>query len=219
VQRSEVEGLQDHALFQMVPADDGQNARNELLRGSQFGPQRRDLAIVERMWRGIAIASAAVLMFGWQAAPRFQDFQVAIQWSGASAAVKLRRPDERLFRTRLDAGAREPANFADHYRLVGWGCGSVCAAGALLDLQTGEVYPPPKRTEATGWERWIFAGGVVDGPFIEVRRDSRMVVVRQQAQDPASQELSFYEWTGAKFRFLSARIERKLESRGSPKLR
>jgi hypothetical protein len=171
------------------------------------------------MWRGIAIANAAVLILGWQVAPRFEDFQVATPWSGPSAAVKLRRPDERLFRSRLNEGAREPPNFADHYRIVAWGCGSVCAAGALLDLQTGEIYPPPKRTESTGWGRWIFAGGVVDGPFIEIRRDSRMVVVRQQAQDPASQELSFYEWTGARFRFLSARTERKRESRDSPKLR
>lgn len=94
------------------------------------------------------------------------------------------------FRTHLSQGAKEKPNFAGHYRFVGWDGGSVCAAGALIDLRTGIVYPPPPRTtgKANGPERWIFTGGFVNGPFIDIRVDSRLAIVRGQGRDPAFQE-------------------------------
>ena len=29
-------------------------------------------------------------------------------------------------------------------------------AGAVIDLQTGDVYPPPLAPEGNGWQHWIF---------------------------------------------------------------
>jgi hypothetical protein len=114
-----------------------------------------------------------------------------------------------MFRTQLLSGAKESPNFAGHYRFVGWGCGSICAAGAFIDLETGAVYPPPGGVGKSGWDRWIFAGGFVDGPIIEIRPDSRLVIIRQQARDPASQEVRYYEWSGSAFRLLSQRLDKK----------
>ncbi len=148
------------------------------------------------------------LLVGSEELLRFDDFHVANDWSGRNTPLKLIRPDERMFRTQLSNGAKERPNFAGHYRFVGWGCGSVCAAGALIDLETGIVYPPPRGGEK-GWERWIFAGGFVDGPYFEMRPDSRLAIVRQQAKDPASEEIFYYEWVGTGFRLLTKRVEKK----------
>jgi hypothetical protein len=155
---------------------------------------------------------ATTLLISSEAIPKFEDFRVTTQMSGPNAPVKLVRPDERMFRTQLSEGAKEKPNFAGHYRFVGWGCGSVCAAGALIDLETGDVYPPPKPAEGKGWDRWIFAGGFVDDSYIEMRPDSRLVIVRQQSKDPASQEISYYEWSGARFRLLTRRTEKKRDA-------
>ena len=94
-------------------------------------------------------------------------------------------------------------------QLCGPGCGSACAAGAFIDLQTGDVYPPPRQVEASGRERWILAGGFVDGSYIEIRPDSRLVIIRTQSKYAASQEVAYYEWSGAKFRLLATKSEKK----------
>jgi len=100
-------------------------------------------------------------------------------WNGVSAPVKLASRSERMFRTNLTNAAKEPPNFAGHYRLMFWGCGSNCAAGALIDLETGEVSQPPQaRPNASGWDRWIISAGMMEGAGIDFRIDSRLVVVR-----------------------------------------
>jgi hypothetical protein len=172
----------------------------------------------EGMARGLfGLMFGTALLIASETIPKFEDFRVSAQWSGPNATVKLVRRDERMFYTQLSRGGTERPNLAGHYRFVEWGCGSLCSAGAVVDLQTGDVYPPPKPAGAmnTGWERWIFAGGIVDGSYIEMRPDSRLVIVRQQSKAPASQEARYYEWTGTGFHLLTSRAE-KIRNIGSP---
>lgn len=148
--------------------------------------------------------------FAWpKDVPRWEDFKVSTAWNGPSAPLRLVRPDERMFRTRLEQAVRQAPDFAGHYRFAGWGCGSVCAAGAVIDLENGAVYPPLRETEGQGWRRWIFAGGIVSGPFVEFRRDSRLVIVREQDKNPALQQVRYYEWTGNRFRLIRRLLEKK----------
>jgi len=78
----------------------------------------------------------------------------------------------------LTNAAKEPPNFAGHYRFTFWGCGSNCAAGAVIDLQTGTVYPPPLGDHGDGWSRWMIAATMSNGSAIDFHPDSRLVVVR-----------------------------------------
>src|ERR1051325_4969852 len=68
--------------------------------------------------------------------PRFEDFPVTETWTSPSAALKLTTSSERMFKTNLTAASQQSPNFAGHYRLTHWGCGSNCAAAALIDLKT-----------------------------------------------------------------------------------
>jgi hypothetical protein len=72
--------------------------------------------------------------------PRFEDFPVPKIFRGKPARPLLSTPDARAFRTHLREGAKEGPNFAGHYTIVGWGCGTGCEHFAIIDAQTGRVY-------------------------------------------------------------------------------
>lgn len=51
-------------------------------------------------------------------------------------------PKAPMYRTRLINAAKEKPNFAGHYILTKWGCGSSCLMFAILDVKTGRVHIP-----------------------------------------------------------------------------
>ena len=87
--------------------------------------------------------------------PRFEDYPVTEIFKGTPAAPKIVRLNERRYRTRIREGVskgwgvfrdgkEQPGpNFAGHYIVVSWGCGSPCAMIAVVDAETGIVYDPP----------------------------------------------------------------------------
>lgn len=162
----------------------------------------------------LAVSVVAVLLAQQDPAPppKWEDHPALTPvWKGPNASPKLVRADERMFRTNITNAAKEPPDFAGHYRFADWGCGSACAAGALIDLKTGAIYPPPKTgPPGTGWSRWIFAGGVVEGSYLETRPDSRLAITREQSRDD-TQKVRYWEWTGSAFRLLLERTERKTQ--------
>jgi hypothetical protein len=111
--------------------------------------------------------------------PRFEDYPVTEIWNQPPAALKLQTPSERMFETRLKDAAKEPPNFSGHYRVVFWGCGSNCSAGALVDLQAGTVFPLPlAKPNMAGWDRWIFCPALFEGANDEFHINSRLMVMR-----------------------------------------
>ena len=102
--------------------------------------------------------------------PQFRDYPVSEAYIGKTAPLVLKR-DDRVFRTRLlDAAKHQKPNFAGHYILTTWGCGTSCVMGAVIDAKTGSVH----------W--WNFSvccwSYDVDDKFqpIEVRLNSRLIV-------------------------------------------
>jgi hypothetical protein len=120
-----------------------------------------------------------VAQFDAKHLPRFEDFPVSEKWSPPPALLKLTTPSERMFKTRLTNAAKEPPNFAGHYRVTYWGCGSECSAGALVDLQTGDAFPLPlAKPNGTGWEKWIMCTASFEGTGDEFHIESRLMIVR-----------------------------------------
>ena len=74
--------------------------------------------------------------------PLFPDYRVTRTFKGPPSPVDLKSDRlARLYRTRLRAAAQMGPNFANHYTLVSWGCGSSCQLWAVIDAQTGRVFP------------------------------------------------------------------------------
>lgn len=75
---------------------------------------------------------------------RFDAYPVRSKSTGPCAQVNLKsHPKARLFRTMLREGAKTGPNFAGHYTIVDWGCGSACLTIAVIDCRNGRVYFAP----------------------------------------------------------------------------
>lgn len=85
--------------------------------------------------------------------PRFEDYAVSTRFKGKAARVNLRsHPQARMFRTMLREGVKGGANFAGHYAINWWGCGTNCIRIGIVDLKTGHAYLAPFYT---GLRRFI----------------------------------------------------------------
>ena len=76
-------------------------------------------------------------------APRLKDYP-AKPYSGPNASPDVRSDRRsRTYRTQLTRWATEKPNFAGHYILATWGCGTGCTQIAIIDALTGNVFHPP----------------------------------------------------------------------------
>ena len=137
--------------------------------------------------------------------PRFDDYPVPRIWTGKAAPINLMLPAERMFKTRLTNAASAVANFADHYRFTSWGCGSECAAGAFVDLETGRVIPPPLTSGTNGWSRWTFCWQAYQGAGVWTRPDSRLLIVRCgktfiERLDDVVPDTYYFVWQDSRFK-------------------
>jgi hypothetical protein len=113
-------------------------------------------------WAAVALLTALGAVAQSQArkqtavhVPRFEDYLVTDIFHGIPADPQLTTPAERLFRTRIRDGVtkglgvmregrEQPgSNFAEHYIVIEWGCGSPCGMMAIVDAMKGKVYSPP----------------------------------------------------------------------------
>ncbi|CAN5356268.1 hypothetical protein BH20GEM2_BH20GEM2_11830 [soil metagenome] len=116
--------------------------------------------------------------------PSFEDYPVEEIYRGEPAPVDLdSHPDARQFRTALSRGAAEGPNFAGHYTVVTWGCGTMCQQLRIVDARTGRVYEGP-----------------ISMLGVEYRLDSRLLVINPpQAvrENPCPTcETTYYVWNG-----------------------
>jgi hypothetical protein len=106
--------------------------------------------------------------------PLFQDFPVSTVYKGPHAPVDLSsNPEAQTYRTRLRDGATKPPNFAGHYVLVDWGCGTQCTAYMLVDVKNGRVFAGPPGSMMWGGGRvnssLFIANAGSDNPGYPVR--------------------------------------------------
>ncbi|HNY38820.1 MAG TPA: hypothetical protein PKJ41_00430 [Bryobacteraceae bacterium] len=127
--------------------------------------------------------------------------------TGGSVAIERRGPDESrdAFVERAKSSSGVLPSFAGRYSVVLWSCGFVCAAGAIVDIETREFYRLP----------FVTAGdcGSVPGKLLDFRANSRLLIVRGRVgvADPAGKTFQEsdcgvfkYVWTGVRFRQISA---------------
>ena len=66
------------------------------------------------------------------AVPRFGDYPVNERFAGKTAPL-FRSREARMYRTRLSEAAHENPNFAGHFIVSTWGCGTECVMGAIIN--------------------------------------------------------------------------------------
>ncbi|MBO0357525.1 hypothetical protein J0X19_06175 [Hymenobacter sp. BT186] len=96
--------------------------------------------------------------------------------------------------TRIKESAQQPANFAGHYRLVTWGCGSNCQQSVLVDQRTGRIYDAPET--ALGLSYQLTSRLLITDYYIDSEDQTYLV-------NSAYPIPEFYEWTGSRFQKLN----------------
>lgn len=73
--------------------------------------------------------------------PRFEDFPVSEKFEDQPALANFSTNQDMLrFVTRITEGAQKGPNFAGHYTVISWGCGTECQSGVIVDAKTGAIY-------------------------------------------------------------------------------
>ena len=72
----------------------------------------------------------------------FRHYPAAADFKGTPAKPILATPFEHSYRTQIRAQARKGPNFAGHFTLAKWGCGSPCLRFVIIDATSGAVYDP-----------------------------------------------------------------------------
>lgn len=119
--------------------------------------------------------------------PSFNHFKVRSLFHGTPTGLKVRgNALAIMYKTRIqDVYKAHGLNFAGHYCLVWWGCGSDCQHAAVVDLRTGNVYDGP--TAAS---------------LFEYRLNSRLLIVNRPGNiNCAFCKPEYWLWNDHKKRF------------------
>jgi len=118
--------------------------------------------------------------------PDFKDFAVERTYTGVPAAPKLNR-DQRTFRTVIREGAKSKVEFAGHYTVPRWGCGSGCSTFVIVDSITGAVYNGFNVADLPA--AWIEKHG--EQERMEFRPNSRLIKINGCINE---QNCGFYDY-------------------------
>jgi hypothetical protein len=140
------------------------------------------------------IASCSASFFG-QTAPDFSQYPAAVVKATARQVNFRSHPKAKTFRTNLKEGLSGGVNFAGHYVVATWGCGSGCQQSAIIDGRTGNVFFPAQLEDSTGGN-----GELNEKDPLEYKNNSRLLIINGHpgSNDSANGKYGvwYYEWTG-----------------------
>ena len=127
---------------------------------------------------------------------RFEDFSTDVEVVTSPASPAVSSGKARRYRTILRRASKESPDFAGHYRVVKWGCGTCCSEFAILDLKTGEAWFAPFFI-ACGYP----PGSSESDAGLLYRADSRLFVAAG-ARNERGWGIYYYRWTGRELELL-----------------
>ncbi len=112
--------------------------------------------------------------------PRFEDYPVHENWERKVPRIQFQSRADRMYRTQFINASREKPNFAGHYRLTTWGCGTSCLEGGIVNLSDGSLIPVPVSGygDKTKWALCIFVTGGEYAGAAQTRVDSRLLITQ-----------------------------------------
>ena len=108
--------------------------------------------------------------------PSFKDYSVTKIYRGKPAPPVLSK-DQRVYRTMIRLGAESSVEFAGHYTIPRWGCGTECNGFVVVDSISGRVYDSGFNVAGLPWD-WIEKHGGEDAvPRMEFHPNSRLLKI------------------------------------------
>lgn len=129
----------------------------------------------------------------------FQNYPAELGFRGKAAKPILVTPLEHKYRTEIREQARKGPDFAGHFTLAKWGCGSPCLQFVIINATSGAIYDP----------------GIVVGcanknglaARIDFRFESRLIAATGSSETTASSNevdcgTNYYQWDGKRLIFV-----------------
>ena len=129
----------------------------------------------------LVLAALAVSAFAQRSEgtrqPQFADYPAQVLPPNEAGAPRFSTPGQRRFRTVIRDWMKKGPNFAGHYTIAEWGCGTGCEQIAIVDDESGRVYDGPFGILPRGL---ICLGANVEEhkTGISYHADSRLLIVR-----------------------------------------
>jgi hypothetical protein len=131
-----------------------------------------------------------------EGAPRFDQYPAKVEQIRHPAKPKLHSHMARRYRTMLRRGVAEGPNFAGHYAVVVWGCGTDCRVFAVVNLKSGKVIFPDDFDAVVFWHRVkaddFEQAGASPSRMLRYKIDSRLLIVVGAINEGEGKEGAFY---------------------------
>jgi hypothetical protein len=155
-----------------------------------------------RYWFIVPMLFFVSLVLAADTLPTFDNYKVTEIWTAKPAKPVLRSPADRMFRTHIREQAKQGPNFAGHFTIVEWGCGTMCTSFVVMNAKNGSIYSPKE---------------VQYGISISYRSDSNLLIIDSTDKikeifgknvDLATcktytEGTRYYRWDGNKFRHIA----------------
>jgi len=136
-------------------------------------------------------------------ASRFEDYAVPAEKLSRSAPPVLATRDAREYRTMLRQAVAKGPNFAGHFTIAVWGCGTACTDFGIVDTKSGKVFFVPDLRVISTFKVVEPDNDESEYTGLRFRADSRLLVVLgAPKEDEARDGVAFYEWTGVELKAL-----------------
>jgi len=141
--------------------------------------------------------------------PSFDGFKVPIESTLVPAPLNLEsNPLARTYRTALRHGMKSGPNFAGHYALVVWGCGTSCSGFAVADLKNGNVFSIPGFVSLSGVhvredaQQFLSEGTQDSWGYRHKLSSNLLVLVGTINEDDSKQGAFYYAFSDNKFKLI-----------------
>jgi hypothetical protein len=129
-------------------------------------------------------------------APTFAEHPAVSQKVVSAPRLDLKsNPIATTYRTVLRRELVEAPNYAGHYRVAFWGCGTSCAMFAVIDLKTGKVITAREFAAVSGVHLAaddFLPGTESDGWGFRYKRNSSLLVVLGDPDENESRSGAYY---------------------------
>lgn len=106
-------------------------------------------------------------------APKVSQYSAKVEKALVKSINFKKNPEARTFRTRLSEALKGGVNFAGHYIVASWGCGTGCINSGIIDARNGNVYWPRELGSVVDW---VVETTYVNEP-LDYRKNSRLLML------------------------------------------
>ena len=144
----------------------------------------------------ILLISALFLVPPQEIRHSFDDYPA--DTSATTRATKVRYQDKGMprFRTKIGEALKSGPNFAGHYTVNIWGCGTGCKVGVVVDVESGKAWWIPPKISSEG---------------ARYRLDSRLIIINPPPPEKTEwagqlppKYTYYYEWNAPEFRLIDS---------------